>query len=568
MIGKISTPRGEHVQPLLYYLFGPGRHEEHTDPHIVAGWRHPADLEPPLRPDGKRDFTRLVGLLLQPQAALGKRAYARPVWHCSMRAAPEDRMLSDDEWAAIAHDVMHRTGLSPYGQEDEAVRWVAVRHDNDHIHLVAMLARQDGGKPSLSWERYKVRAACLAAEQRYGLRSTAPADRTAARRPTRAENEKAARRGLDEAPRVTLRRQVTTAAASANSEQEFFTRMDQVGLLVRQRFSVKNPGQVTGYSVALPGDTTKDGGSVWYGGGKLAPDLSWPKLRQRWTPQRATPGHAHPNLTAEERNAVWDHATRIAADAVAQIRNLAWTDPAAAADAAWATSDALHVAAAMLGSRILRQAADAYDRAARSPYGRIPPPTPAGNRLRQAARLLSAFAYLTGDRSMAPIVLITKLAALAEAVAELRESQRHAAQAAAARAAAEHLYAATRPAPAPPSRSAPRASIAAQLAALSFPATTPRRPTARTRTARPRSGRPAAITQAITTTPTRPQPLAAPWRHGKDEEQIMDQSYPAVRRERSRCGTCCRGCWAVVIWRRRRAAAISAVSSRSRRRER
>jgi hypothetical protein len=66
VIGKISTPRGEHVQPLLYYLFGPGRREEHTDPHIVAGWRHPADLEPPLRPDGKRDFTKLTGLLLQP----------------------------------------------------------------------------------------------------------------------------------------------------------------------------------------------------------------------------------------------------------------------------------------------------------------------------------------------------------------------------------------------------------------------------------------------------------------------------------------------------------------------
>ena len=182
MIGKISTPRGEHVQPLLYYLFGPGRQEEHTDPHIVAGWRHPADLEPPLRPDGTRDFTKLAGLLLQPQAALGKRAYARPVWHCSMRAAPEDRILSDDEWAAIAHEVLDRTGLAPYGQEDEAVRWVAVRHGDDHIHLVAILARQDGGKPGLSWERVKVRAACLAAEQRYGLRSTAPADRTAARR--------------------------------------------------------------------------------------------------------------------------------------------------------------------------------------------------------------------------------------------------------------------------------------------------------------------------------------------------------------------------------------------------
>ena len=470
MIGKISTPRGEHVQPLLYYLFGPGRREEHTDPHIVAGWRHPADLEPPLRPDGTRDFTKLTGLLLQPQAALGKRAYARPVWHCAMRAAPEDRILSDDEWADIAHEVMHRTGLSRYGEEDEAVRWIAVRHGEDHIHLVAMLARQDGGKPSVSWERYKVRAACLAAEQRYGLRLTAPADRTAARRPTRAENEKAARRGLEEAPRVTLRRQVTTAAAAAGSEDEFFARLDQAGVLVRKRFGVSNPRQVTGYSVALPGDTTKDGGPVWYGGGKLAADLSWPKLRLSGGPRPGPhPALPHSNLTAEERNAVWEHATRVAADAAAQIRNLAWTDPAAAADAAWATSDTLHVAAAMLGSRILRQAADAYDRAARSPYGRIPPPSPAGNQLRQAARLLSASAYLTGDRSMAPIVLITRLAALAEAVAELRDAQQHAAQAAAARAAAEQLHAAARSAPPAQPRPAQRASTAAQLAGQSFP---------------------------------------------------------------------------------------------------
>ena len=118
----------------------------------------------------------------------------------------------------------------------------------------------------------------------------------------------------------------------------------------------------------------------------------------------------------------------------------------------------------MLGSRILRQAADAYDRAARAPYGRIPPPTPAGNQLRQAAQLLSAFAYLTGDRSMAPIVLITQLAALAEAVAELRDAQQHAAQAAAARAAVERLYAAARPAPPAQPHPASRASTAAQLA--------------------------------------------------------------------------------------------------------
>src|SRR5216684_2863431 len=135
VIGKITEPRGERVERLIYYLYGPGRHEEHTDPHIVAGWRHPAELEPPLREDGTRDFRRLLGLLNQPHAVMGKWGFRRPVWHCSMRAAPGDRMLSDDECAQIACDVMDRTGLSRYGEEDDAVRWVAVRHADDHIHI-------------------------------------------------------------------------------------------------------------------------------------------------------------------------------------------------------------------------------------------------------------------------------------------------------------------------------------------------------------------------------------------------------------------------------------------------
>ena len=115
MIGKVpDSPdkRGERCEGLIYYLYGPGRHEEHTDPHIVAGWRHPAELEPPLRADGTRDFRRLFGLLNQPHAALGKWGCRRPVWHTVMRAAPRDKTLSDDEWAQIAGDVMNRTGLS------------------------------------------------------------------------------------------------------------------------------------------------------------------------------------------------------------------------------------------------------------------------------------------------------------------------------------------------------------------------------------------------------------------------------------------------------------------------
>jgi hypothetical protein len=250
MIGK-ARPRGSRVSGLIYYLYGPGRNEEHTDPHLIAGWRHPAELEPPLRQDGHRDFRHLTGLLQQPHDALGERGFDCPVWHCSVRAAPGDRMLSDEEWAQVACEIMHRTGLAPYGQEDEAVRWVAVRHATDHIHIVAMLARQDGTRPRLWNDYYRVGEACRATEDRYGLRHTAPRDRTAARRPTRAESEKARRHGLHEPPRVTLRHAVATAAAAASNEREFFAYLDAAGINVRRRHSTCNPGEITGYAVAL-----------------------------------------------------------------------------------------------------------------------------------------------------------------------------------------------------------------------------------------------------------------------------------------------------------------------------
>ncbi len=79
MIGVIHEPRGTDVAGLISCLYRPGRHEEHTDPHILTGWRHPAELEPPLRPDGTRDFRKLTGLLKQPHAAMGKYGFRRPV---------------------------------------------------------------------------------------------------------------------------------------------------------------------------------------------------------------------------------------------------------------------------------------------------------------------------------------------------------------------------------------------------------------------------------------------------------------------------------------------------------
>jgi hypothetical protein len=269
------------------------------------------------------------------------------------------------------------------------------------------------------------------------LRETAPADRTAARRPTRAETEQARRRGWQEAPRVTLRREVCTAAAAASTEHEFFERLCQDGVLVRLRNSAKNPGEVTGYSVGLR-CTNRDGGVVWYGGGKLAADLTLPKLRQRWNPRSTTAQPLAPRrITASERNAAYAHAAREARAAASYIRRCSGSDPGRGADAAWAAADVLRTVARMLGNPALHRAADTYDRAARAPYGRIPRCTHAGGQLRLVARRLAAVGPAVGASRAGNLAV--SLAMLTAAVADLRTAQHHAAQAAAARRAAEHL---------------------------------------------------------------------------------------------------------------------------------
>ncbi len=106
-----------------------------------------------------------------------------------------------------------------------------------------------------------------------------------------------------------------------------------------------------------------------------------------------------------------------------------------------AAADTLHVTASALGSRVLRQAADSFERAARAPHGRLPRPASAGNNLRQAARLLAGAGVTSNEPQISYIRLISQLVALAKALAEMRTAQHHAAQATAARNAAEYLHA-------------------------------------------------------------------------------------------------------------------------------
>lgn len=231
MIGKVL--RGRDVGGLLRYLFGPGRANEHTDPYLIASWDdNPVALQPAITGGGRHDVQPLTSLLAQP-LKVAARAPEQPVWHCAVRAAPTDRSLTDDEWRDVARDIVARTGLAPEG-DDDACRWVAVRHADDHIHLVVTLARQDGAPTRTSNDFYRVGEACRAAETRLGLTPTPGRDRTAARRSTRAESEKAVRHGRPEPARATLQREVRTAAAGAATGREFIDRLADAGLLVRQ----------------------------------------------------------------------------------------------------------------------------------------------------------------------------------------------------------------------------------------------------------------------------------------------------------------------------------------------
>ncbi|MCP9952324.1 relaxase/mobilization nuclease domain-containing protein [Actinomadura madurae] len=447
-------------------------------------------LEPGLDARGHRDFRHLVGVMTSPLDTLRHTPLTSPVWQCSIRAAPADRTLSDDEWADIAEEAMHQTGFAPRG-DDQACRWIAVRHADDHIHLAVVLAREDGRNPNVHRDYYKVADACHIVEERYDLTRTAHADRTAAPRPTRAETEITDRKNWTEPPRTTLRRRVATAAAGAATEDDFFVALREAGVLIKTRQSVRAPGEITGYAVALPHHTNQDGQPVWFSGGKLAANLTLPKLRHRWSAPPHAPFFDHRKLrryspsgvelTHQERSAAYQQAARATATANWQMRHI--QDPVVRADLAAATSDLLHVTAAITGNQELAHVADFYDRAAREPYGRQPRPTPYGSALRTVARALAYSGIGTRlshshhlSLTHALSQLIVHIAALVEAVAELRQTQQRIAQAAAARKAAAQLTRLSRtslrlPSPSWPATRTPHTPDhnAARLAAADFP---------------------------------------------------------------------------------------------------
>ncbi|MFF8262034.1 relaxase/mobilization nuclease domain-containing protein [Streptomyces virginiae] len=360
----------------------------------------------------------------------GHKVPKKHVWHCSIRAAPEDRRLTDDEWATIARRVLDATGIAP-ADDPDACRWVAVRHADDHIHIVATKVRGDL-RPPRNWNDFlRADKELVAIEKEYGLRQVPRGDRTAAKRPTRAEQEKAQRTGRATTARERLRTTARTLLAAATTPEEFFRLLEGSGTLVEiQRFP---SGDIRGYKVALADDTNRDGQPVWFSGSTLAPDLSYPKISERLAATDTSPA------TPSESHA-WRRLAR-ATDRVPELLDHSEDEAGQAHIAVLAeTLDILPLTAPPGLRPGLLQAATAFERASRS---RIRAQHQQAQATRRAVKAILR-EPAPQDGALLAVLLDAVLLAVV-AAQHWHRTRGHNQQAEAARQAAEHLRPRTRP---------------------------------------------------------------------------------------------------------------------------
>lgn len=457
MISKVL--HGDRVRGLLEYLFGEGRHEEHTNQHIVAAWDSsylgagsPADM-----------FERglLAAEMDAPRRIHGVDPPKGHVYHVPISLHANDGQLTDEQWREIAEYAAAQLGFTE-APGRAAVPWVAVRHGlsangNDHIHLVATLIREDGRiaethRDFLTWSGIRQEM-----ESRFNLTRTRS---KGAGMPglTRGEMAKSDREGRHEPPRRTLARTVRAAATAARDEADFIRRVRKAGVLIRPRWEQGGQTNVVGYSVALKPKTDKER-PIWYGGGKLAEDLTIDEVRARWNaPNSEQKADAHrewrprgwkklPTKTQLVNRRLRTEALQQAAQVAAEVRaKLAALDPTDIAGWAGVSREAAGALAA-LAHRIEPNHRGPISRAADS-MARIAQTQHAAERARRTAdlrpmagviRVALDAAIASRGGPLAVAVLIQQLGRIVREVQRASDASGRALEARQAAAAAEAL---------------------------------------------------------------------------------------------------------------------------------
>lgn len=363
-----TTERGTRLGGLVRYLFGPGRHEEHSNQRVVAcsdpTWIGTNQPDP-------QTLAQLIAELDDTHARFGDRTSKGHVWHLIVAVPATDGDLSDSQWRRTADLFAERLGLA-----DGHVAWAAVNHGrsaqgNDHIHIVVNLIRDDRTLVNLWRDAYTRRDVARQLETEFGLTATTAAGAGNGEAVSRYEAETLREHdGAIVLPRHQLAALLRVAAVTAQSEREFIRTLRSHGVILRPRVDKIDPTRVTGYSVALPGKLT-GGKLIWFGGGTLDRDLRLPALRSRWpdpteataTQWRSTRPSAAPHIRPAEITAARRALDDIAATVgwfpildAAERRHLAEDSARLLAAAAATTSDPFLQRALLSACRALDQA--------------------------------------------------------------------------------------------------------------------------------------------------------------------------------------------------------------------
>jgi hypothetical protein len=463
--------KGSRTRGLVEYLFGPGRHEEHTNQRIVGAWNSAWEgIECP----DEVQRALLAAELDRPMATLrglaGERPPAQHVYHVSISNHGEDRNLTDAEWALVAHTVAEKLGFTETDTR-AGVRWIAVHHgaasgDRDHIHIQATLVREDGRAVHLQSDKRALRAVATEMRERFGLEvrtrdvgaGTPPLSRVEVLRQVETQKESGRER---------LQRTVRACATAARTESEFVALAAEHRVVLRPRWDTgTGRTAVVGYSVANPTRAGSGEDLVWFGGGKLGKDLTLPALRAGWSPDTSavpawravdSPAGATGNAAAGGATAVRrppqldaNGETRevAAARAVNAVRDALRAVPVGD-EAAWAAvaRDGAGVLAATaegfrgpIGGRVI-QAAHALAAAVDKQPGRhVARPIGEGG-LGSAARAMLTVIGASAD-GVGTAVLLTQVLRLSESIAEAHAQAGRLVLARAAAAAAERSVAA------------------------------------------------------------------------------------------------------------------------------
>lgn len=186
--------------------------------------------------------------------------------------------------------------------------------------------------------------------------------------------------------------------------------LQSLGIKVKTRLGPET-GDVIGYSLAAPGDSNASGEPVWYGGSKLAPDLSINRLRERLPVQEV---NNRPQYMADPSEP-WRHTTT--ALHTAHIVLDSGDEPAAQGYLATFGDALYNIASATSGPHRaqLREASVSFNRARRSA---IRADHQAATALRKAAKEL---AYASSEPGGLAVALLFATVHLARAAATWHE---------------------------------------------------------------------------------------------------------------------------------------------------